>query len=142
MDREFAPRGAAGFVAATVVAVEATALALAAIAYVALGLAGDDAGRAFSLALGAIAGFASAGLFLLARGLWQARRWAVSPAITWQVLQGFAGAVVPAHLEVTLVAVPLAVVGLIALILVARASAGKDLDGRGSTVDKDDAAER
>jgi hypothetical protein len=137
---DFAPRSSAGTVAAIVVGVEAVALAVAAIAYVALGLAGDDAGRAFTFALAAMAALAAAVLFLLARGLWLARRWAVSPAITWQVLQGFAGAVVPSHLEVTLVAVPLAIIGLVALVVVLRGSGRQNLNGNGAAVDDGDAA--
>lgn len=136
---QFAPRSAARTVAAAVVAVECGVIALGALAYVALGVVGDDSGTQASLALAVVGGLATAGLFLVARGLWHARRWAVSPSITWQLLQGLVGAYLitagqPAY---GAAALGVAIIGLVALMLLARGagSAGQDLDGDGAAVD-------
>ncbi|MCR6712714.1 MAG: hypothetical protein NVV57_08465 [Demequina sp.] len=143
MPGQFAPRSAARTVAAAVVAVECGVIALGALAYVALGIVGDDSGTQASLALAGVGALAAAGLFVLARGLWHARRWAVSPSITWQLLQGFVGAYLitagqPAY---GAAALGVAVIGLVALMALARGagSAGQDLDGERGAVDDRDA---
>jgi len=103
-------------------------MALAAVLYVTFGFVGDGDSVGLSFALAAVAALAAVGLGLLTRGVWRARRWAVTPSITWQVLQGFVaayvisiGGVVPGA-----VALALAVVGLVALALVSRTYASRD----------------
>jgi len=122
----FAPAEAARTSAAIVVGVEAALLALGAILYVALGVVGTGSARELSLALAVMAAAGGVGLGCLARGLWRARRWAVSPALTWQVLQGFAGAyaIGAGYAVLGVVAVALAVAGAVALIVVARGLRG------------------
>lgn len=119
---DFAPRPRAASAAAMVVALETALFGLAAVLYVVLGIAGDDAGAA-SFALAGMAALACAALVALTRGLWHGRRWAVSPAITWQVLQGFVGAyfLTASQPLVGTVALVSAAVALVALVLVARA---------------------
>ena len=124
----FAPRSPARVVAVAVVGIEAAFVALAAVLYVVFAIVGDSDARGLSLGVAALAALAAIGLGLLARGLAQARRWAVSPSITWQVLQGFVGAfavsvgtVVPG-----IASIALAVIGCVSLVLLARADASAD----------------
>ena len=142
----FAPRPIASIVAAAVLGLECAAVVVAALAYIAIGIVGDAAGRGFSFGLSAVAAIAAVGLGFLARGLWQARRWAVSPAITWQVLQGFVGAYVisagAGNVAFGVVALALAVVALVALVALSRSAASgrQHLDGAREAVDDDNAA--
>ena len=122
---DFAPRGGARILAAFVLGAEGAVLGLAALAYSALGVVGDADGRELSFGVAALTALAAVGLLLLARGLWNARRWATSPALTWQVLQGFVaayaisvGSAVPGA-----VAIALAVVGAVSIVLVSREQA-------------------
>ena len=122
---DFAPRGGARILAALVLGAEGAVLGLAALAYGVLGVVGDADTRDLSFGVAALTALASIGLLFLARGLWSARRWATSPAITWQVLQGLVGAyaistpgAVPGA-----VALGLAVVGAVSLVLVSREEA-------------------
>lgn len=121
---DFAPRRAANGVAAVVLAIESGFAALSAVLYVVFALVKDTTGPP-PLALAAVAAIAAVGLGLLARGLWQARRWAVSPSITWQVLQGFVGAYAISTGAVVegSAALALAVVGVAALAVIARTDA-------------------
>ena len=141
---QFAPRTPAGTVAATVVGIEGVVVALGAVAYVALGFVGDAGGTQFAFMLAAVAALAAAGLFFLAKGLWGARRWAGTPAITWQLLQGLVGAQLLSDGQVAFGAIALgvAVVGLAALLLLARGSGsrGQDLHGGGAAVHNSDGA--
>ena len=100
-------------------------MALATVLYVTFGIVGDGGSAGLSFAIAAIAALAAVGLGFLARGLWRARRWAVSPSITWQVLQGFVGAFAVSVGAVApgIAAVALAVVGVVALVILARADA-------------------
>ena len=121
----FAPVGGARTAAALTLGVEGVLIGLAALAYVALGAVGDAESRALSFGVAGLAAVAAFGLLALARGLWRARRWATSPAITWQVLQGFVGAYALSAGGRVLggVALALAVVGVVALVLVSRQEA-------------------
>lgn len=146
MNPQNAPRGAAGTVAAAVLGIECAIIALAAIAYVPLGLVDDADDAQISFALAAIGALAAAGLGLLTWGLWHARRWAVSPSITWQILQGFVGAYLVSQGEwiYGAAAVALAIVAFVALAVIARGrqSTGEDLHRDGDAVDDGHAAER
>jgi len=122
---EIASRTPALVVAAVVLGAEAGTVALVAVLYVIFAIVGDANSTAMSVGIAVVAALAAVGLGVLCRGLWHARRWAVSPAITWQVLQGFVaaygisiGSVVPGTL-----ALALAVVALVPLVLIARADA-------------------
>ena len=112
------------------------------MAYVTFGVVSDADSRGLSLGLAAIAGLAAGALGALARGVWNARRWATSPALTWQVLQGFVGAyaIYTGDAAVGAAASALAISGGVALVLVTRgqSSAGQDLNGLDSAVDHDD----
>ncbi len=142
----FAPRRTARILASAVLGLESAATALAALSYIAMGIVGDAGGRGVSFGLAVVFGLAAVGLGLLARGLWRARRWAVSPAITWQVLQGFVGAFAisagSGNIVFGAAAVALAATGLVALALISRsaASGAQDLDGARDAVDNDNAA--
>jgi hypothetical protein len=122
---QFAPVRSARVVGGLTVGVEVALLAVAAILYTALWAVGEGPARDLSLGLAVVCAGAAIGLGLLSRALWQARRWAVSPALTWQVLQGLAGAYALANGEVIVgaVALGLALVGAVAIGLVARAVA-------------------
>jgi len=119
---DFAPRTAPRVAATAVVGLEAAVLAIAAVLYAVFAIVGDAESRGLSLGLAALAALAAVGLGFLARGLWHARRWAVSPSITWQVLQGFVGAfAIGADAVVAgVIAVVLAIVGAGALFMLAR----------------------
>ena len=99
---------------------------IGAILYVALGVIGDGSARELSLALAVMAAAAGVGLGYLARGLWGARRWAVSPSLTWQVLQGFVGvyAIGAGYAVLGVIAVALAVLGAVGLVVVAKGLRG------------------
>jgi hypothetical protein len=120
---DFAPEFARR-VAAVVVGAEAACLTAGALLYVTFGIVGDEQDRTMSFAIGAFAALAALGLAALARGVWNSRRWALSPSITWQVLQGFVGAYAISDGSVLLgaVAVALAIAGFGALVSIARAS--------------------
>ena len=125
---DFAPRSPAHVVAAAVLGIEAGTMALAAVLYVTFGIIGDTGSAGLSFGIAAIAALAALGLGALARGLSRARRWAVTPSITWQVLQGFVAAYVISIGDVApgAVALALAIVGLVALALVSRTYASRD----------------
>jgi hypothetical protein len=111
-------------VASVVLWAEAAIGALGAVLWVALALVGYVGGRDDALALGVLAAVASAGLAALALGIARGRRWATSPAITWQVLQGFVGfyLLTNSYVAYGVVALALAVAGAVALVLVIRES--------------------
>ena len=115
----FAP---ARVVAALVVGAEAAVLGIGGALYLALGVVGEDGSRELSLGFAALAAASAVGLGLLARGLWRARRWALSPSITWQVLQGFVGAYALSSGSpiVGAVALVLAILGIVPLVVIAR----------------------
>ena len=71
------------------VAVEAIALVGTAVVYAFH--AGGAEVPMLSVGIAAFCALSGAGLGLVAVGLWRGRRWAVAPALTWQVLQIFAG---------------------------------------------------
>lgn len=122
---DFAPRGPWWTTASVVLWVEAAAALLAALLYATLAIVGDSTDRGLSAGIGALAFLSALGLGFLARGLWRARRWALSPSITWQVLQGFVGAYAIGAGGVAggTAAVGLAVVAFVALVLAARGEA-------------------
>lgn len=113
--------------AAIVLGVEAAVLAFGGAAYLALGIVGEAGARPLSLGMAALAALCAVGLGLLAKGLAGARRWALSPSITWQVLQGFVGAyaLTAGSPVIGAIALGLALLGIVPLALLARsASAG------------------
>lgn len=102
-------------------------LGLGGTLYLVLGVVGDDGSRQLSLGMAALAAASAVGLGLLARGIARARRWALSPSITWQVLQGFVGgyALTSGSPWLGAVALGLAIVGFAPLVMLARSeSAG------------------
>lgn len=124
---DFAPRGADRVVAAAVLAIESGLAVIGTALFVVAALSTNSGGAGMLLGLALLAGLAAAGLFFLARGLWQGRRWAVSPSITWQVLQGVvaAASISSARPLLGVIALAIAAIGLVALILVARSAASR-----------------
>jgi hypothetical protein len=121
---DFAPARSTTVVASLAVGAEAALLGLAAILYAVLWAVGEGESRSLSLGLAGVCAAAAATLGFLARAMWHARRWAVSPLITWQVLQGFAGAYAISVGEVAIgvVALGLGVVAAAALALAVRSA--------------------
>ena len=120
-----APRSAPRVIAAIVLAFEASALAVATLAYVTLAIVDDGDSREFLVGIAILSALSAVGLGLASRGLARGRRWAVGPSLTWQVLQGFVGAWALSNGSPGLglgLLVP-AVIGGIALVLTARGSA-------------------
>jgi hypothetical protein len=119
---DFAPRTPAHIAAAALLGAEAIVVGLAAALYVVFAVVGDSESVAVSIGIAVVMALAAFGLGFLARGLWRARRWAVSPAITWQVLQGFvaAYAISIGSIGLGAAALALAVFALVALVLIAR----------------------
>lgn len=96
--------------------------------YLALGVVGEAGARDLSLGMALLAAVSAVGLCLLSRGIARARRWALSPSITWQVLQGFVGAyaLTAGSPVIGAVALGLALAGIVPLAILARsASAGE-----------------
>ena len=121
--RYFAP---ARIAAAIVLGVEAAVLGVGGALYLALGVVGEAGERELSLGMAVLAAVAAVGLGFLSRGLAQARRWALSPSITWQVLQGFVGAyaLTAGSPVIGGIALGLALVGIVPLVLIARSVSG------------------
>jgi hypothetical protein len=110
-------------VAAIVLWIEAACAAAAAVFWVAYFFAADASGQSFVVAPTAFAVLVAAGLGAVAVGLQKARRWATSPALTWQVLQGLFGAVMAGngYPWFGLAMLALAIAGAAALFVLARA---------------------
>ena len=123
----FAPAPAVRRLAALAVGAESALLGLAAILYIVLAAVDDGDARGLSLGLAGLCAACAIGLGFLATSLLHARRWAVSPALTWQVLQGFAGAyaVTVGYAVLGWVALALAAAAGISLALIARAFNGR-----------------
>ncbi|MGC4175573.1 hypothetical protein [Demequina sp.] len=92
MDAENAPRSKWWTFAFVVIVVEAALIGVLAVVNVIFVLNDFGSGVYSSWLYTVAGGIAAVGLGLLARGLLQARRWAISPAITWQILLGLSGA--------------------------------------------------
>jgi len=120
---EFAPAPAKRAAAAIAVGAESAVIALGAALYLVLGLVGEGDSQTLSLALAGLCALSAVALALLAKALWNARRWATSPSITWQVLQGLAGAyaISAGEVVVGIVALALALIAGAALAFVVRA---------------------
>ena len=145
MNPDFAPSRSTLVVATTVLALECAVLILGAVLYVALGLVGDTGVAQTWFGIAAMLGLAATGLGFLTRGLWRARRWALSPSITWQVLQGLVGAYLLSAGSWLIggAVLALALIGLVPLLAIARynASAGENLNGGRGAIDEDNATE-
>lgn len=117
-----APNSARRITAMVALAVEASALALATLAYVTLAIIGDAEHRASLLGLAALSALSALGLGAATRGVARSKRWALGPSITWQVLQGFVGAYVlsTGNVLLGLSLLVLAVPAGLALIAIAR----------------------
>ena len=120
-----APGSAPRVIAAGVLFFEASALAVATLAYVTLAVVDDGESREFLIGIAVLSVLGALALGFAGRGLAKSQRWAIAPSLTWQVLQGFVGAWVlstgPWGLALGLL-VP-AAIGAVALVLTARATA-------------------
>lgn len=70
---------------------ECVTLGVASAAYLVYAAEGEPEARSLALAIGSLAVIATVALGAACVGVWRGRRWGISLAVTWQVLQAAVG---------------------------------------------------